>query len=127
MTDWPIPKTLNNLQELLVLIGYYRKFVWNYGRIEAPLTSLLKKDAFSWTLEATQAFQQLKETMCKAPILVTPDFTKAFIVECDGSGNGIGDVLMQEGHPIVFTSHPIKGNNFKIPSMRMKCWKCYMP
>ena len=60
---------------------YYCKFVRYYGRITAPLTSLLKKDAFSWTPEATQYFQKLKEAMCKAPILVTPDFKRTFIVE----------------------------------------------
>ena len=76
---------------------------------------LLKKDAFSWTLEETQAFQQLKEAMCKALVLETPDFTKTFTVECDASGNGIGVVLMQEGHPLTFTSHPIKGNKLVKP------------
>ena len=45
--------------------------------------ALTKKDAFSWTLEATKDFEQLKEVMCEAPILTTPDFTKTFIVECD--------------------------------------------
>ena len=73
---------------------------------------LVKKDAFSWTPEATQAFQQLKEAMCKAHVLATPNFTKTFIMECDASGNGIGVVPIQVGQPLAFTSHPIKGKNF---------------
>ena len=56
MMDWPIPKTLKNIRGFLGLIGYYSKFSWNYGRIEENLTTLTKKDAFSWTPEETQAF-----------------------------------------------------------------------
>ena len=62
------------------LTGYYHKFVRNYGRIAAPLTTLLKKDVFYWTLEATQFVKQLKEAMCKAHDFATPEFTKTFIV-----------------------------------------------
>ena len=47
--------------------------------------------------------------MCQALALATLDFTKSFIVECDASRNGIGVVLMQEGRPISFESHPMKG------------------
>jgi hypothetical protein len=94
MMDWPIPKTLKNLRGFLGLTGYYHKFVWNYGRISTLLMTLTKKDAFSWTPKETKSFEQLKEVMCKAPILTTLYFTKTFIVECDASGNGIGVVLM---------------------------------
>jgi hypothetical protein len=97
------------------LTGYYHKFVQHYGRIKAPLMTLTKKDAFSWTPEATKSFEQLKEVMCKAPVLTTPDFTKTFIVECDASGNGIGVVLMQEGRPLAFESRPLKGKDLHKP------------
>ena len=53
----------------------------NYRRLTTPIKTLLKKGAFSWTIEETQAFEQLKEAMYKAPILTTPNFTKTFIVE----------------------------------------------
>ena len=69
----------------------------------------MKKDAFSWTSEATKTFEHLKEAMCLALVLATPNFTKIFIVECDSLGNGIGVVLMQEGRNIAFESRPIKG------------------
>jgi hypothetical protein len=63
MMDWPIPKTLKNLRGFLGLTSYYHKFVQHYGRIATPLMALTKKDEFSWTLQETKAFEQLKEVM----------------------------------------------------------------
>eukprot|EP00253_Pinus_taeda_P029460 PITA_29460 len=108
--EWKIPTSIKHLRGFLVLTGNYRKFAKNYGRIAAPLTTLLNKDAFSWTPEAIDGFEHLKEAMCQAPILATLDFTETFIVECDASRNGIGVVLMQDERPTAFEIRPIKGN-----------------
>jgi hypothetical protein len=35
-------------------------------------------------------------------VLSLLDFSRLFVLECDTSGVGIGLVLMQRGHPIVF-------------------------
>jgi hypothetical protein len=109
--DWPHPKTLKILHGFLRLIGYYRMFVKNYGKIETLLTALLKKNSFTWTPTATQAFQTLKMAMCTTIILALLDFTKTFVLECDASGKGIGVVLMQEGQPLAFTGKQIFERN----------------
>jgi hypothetical protein len=83
MQNWPHPKTLKSIHNFLGLTRYYRKFFHNYGKIAAPLTTLLKKNAFSWTPTTDQSFQDLKEAMYTNPVLVFPDFTNTIFMECD--------------------------------------------
>jgi hypothetical protein len=111
MQDWPQPNALKSLCEFLGLTGYYLKFVKNYGKLVAPLTTLLKNNSFTWTLATVEAFQTLKIVMCTTPVLTLPDFTKTFFLECDASGKGIGVVLMQEGYPLAFTSKQLSERN----------------
>jgi hypothetical protein len=115
MREWPIPKTLKKLRGFLGMVGYYRNFVKNYGQIATPLISLLKKEEFYWTKEATKAFEKHMEAMCTTHVLATPDFAKKFIVECDASGHGIGAILMQEGRPLAFERNQLKGKNLVKP------------
>jgi hypothetical protein len=56
-------------------MDYYYKFIRNYGKKVAPLIMLLKNEAFSWTQEATQDFEKIKESICRIPILYMLNFT----------------------------------------------------
>lgn len=85
------------LPGFLGLIGYYRKFIRDFGHIAAPLTKLLCKDGFRWTEEATTAFDKLKQIIAMAPVLQLPDFTKDFIIDCDVFGAKFWAVLHQGG------------------------------
>ena len=48
---------------------------------------------FTWTIEAEHQFQQLKGTLCSAPVLRLPDLSQPFEVETDASQFAIGAVL----------------------------------
>jgi hypothetical protein len=75
--------------------------------VARPLTQLLKREAFSWSLAADDAFQALKHALTPGPTLQLPDFAKPFIVNCDASGSGFVAVLHQDGGPIAFYSRPV--------------------
>nr|GEW85563.1 reverse transcriptase domain-containing protein [Tanacetum cinerariifolium] len=67
-----------------------------HRKIAKSMTKLTQKGVkFDWGEKAEAAFQLLKQKLCSAPILALPEGSVDFVVYCDASQNGLGDVLMQ--------------------------------
>ena len=57
------------------------------------------------------AFEKLKDALCSAPVLRSPNLELPFILQTDASDNGIGRVLSQcdenDEHPIAYFSRKL--------------------
>ena len=103
--EWPIPKNLHELRSFIGMCSYYRRFIEKFSVIAGPLHDLTKKKVkFQWTAKENAAFKELKAKLMSQPLLVLPDLNKTFEVHCDASGESLGTVLSQEGHPIAYES-----------------------
>lgn len=126
MRDFPRPTTVRQVRRFLGMTGWYHRFIKGYASIAAPITDLLKKaDRFTWTAEAQQAFDLLKERMTSSPVLVHPDFTQRFYIQCDACLTGVGGVLYQlvngEEHPIAFMSRKLNDAQRNYSVSELEC------
>ncbi|GKD69912.1 reverse transcriptase [Tanacetum coccineum] len=122
MQDWPVPVNIKKLRGFLGLTGYYRRFIKNYASISKPLTALLKKNAFKWSQQAQEAFEDLKKAMMNAHVLALPNFEEEFIMETYASDEGIGAVLQQRGHPIAFLSRSLAPRHKGLSTYEKELW-----
>jgi hypothetical protein len=103
---WSIPTTVTEVRSLLGLVGYYWRFIEGFSKIAKPMTSLLEKGReFKWDKKCQDSFDLLKKKLMSPPVLVMPDLQKGFDIYYDACDQGLGCVLMQEGHVIAYASH----------------------
>ena len=108
--DWPIPKSVKEVQSFLGFGNFYRKFIVKFSTLAAPLNNLFKKNTpFEWSEEAQYLFDELKWRLASAPVLIMPDQTNPFKIESNASKYASGAVLTQldsngSQHPAAFLS-----------------------
>ena len=101
--EWPVPKTVLEVQSFLGFTNYCHKFITKYTRIAQPINQLVsgenankKKTLVEWTAECQQAFKQLKQLHSQTPILAYANYKKPSKLHTDASENGQGAVLYQK-------------------------------
>ena len=74
VVEWDRPTSVTEIRSFLGLAGYYRKFIEGFSKLALPLTMLTRKgQPFVWTTECEASFQELKNRLTSAPVLVLPD------------------------------------------------------
>lgn len=127
IAEFPTPKTVRQLRRFLGVTGWYRRFVANYSVKACALTELLKGGKrFKWTTEAQLAFDALKKSLLEAPVLINPDFSRHFYIQCDASTTGVGSVLFQRDddgteHPIAFYSQKLNAAQRNYNTTELEC------
>lgn len=103
------PGNVHELRQFLGLVSYFRKFVCNFAKITAPLSTLLRKDStWKWGPNEESAFKRIKEILTTRPVLKIYNPEAQTEVHTDASSKGIAGILLQwqenQLHPISYYS-----------------------
>lgn len=85
-----LPTSKKQVRSFLGLAGWYRRFIPHFSARAVALTNL---DKVRFT-ECKSAFKDLKDALCKEPVLQSPNFGQAFTVQTDASEFGLGAVIL---------------------------------
>jgi hypothetical protein len=138
--EWPVPKNAHEIRSFLGLAGWYQEFVKHFSAIVAPISELTHKDkAFEWTNVQQEAFEQLKEAVSSAPVLVLPNKHLPFVLQTDASGVAVGASLNQDQgkglQPVAFlsqklqpaeTRYPVHEQELLAVIVALKKWRHYL-
>ena len=113
--NWPPLTDIRSVRAFVSLCSYYRKYIWRFAEISAPLTDLLKDG--QWRApsapDVLTGVESLKAALVSSPVLAYFDVHAAATdLYCDASGGSIGAVLQQtdrDGNvrPVVFYSRKL--------------------
>lgn len=144
--DWNRPTNVQEVRQFLGLAQHYRRFCPAFSSVAAPLTELThgtgaKKRAVMWNDACEISFKKLKNMLTSPPLLLLPNMSKAFRIECDASDFGVGAVLLQQDDktsewlPIAYESKKLSSAEQKFPAQEreliaimhaLRTWRCFI-
>jgi hypothetical protein len=91
----PRPTDVTLVKAFSEVVNYYRRFIPDCNRLQAPLNELTKKGApWHWGQAQEEAFLTVKKALQGDPVLVLPKRGRPFKVRCDWSKRGVGGILL---------------------------------
>ena len=95
--EWPVPRSVKDVQKFLGLVNYYRQFVKDFAKIAKPLHEMTRKEMkWNWEERQQKVFEELKERFTTEPVLVILDLDKEMRVEADALDFATDGVLLMK-------------------------------
>ena len=91
------PSSLKDVRAFLGPVGYYRKFIPDFGKTAESLYSLLNKsNKIEWRTECKNAVTKLKKKLLDAPVLGYPYDRDPYALTTNASLTGNGAIFTQK-------------------------------
>nr|GEU87719.1 reverse transcriptase domain-containing protein [Tanacetum cinerariifolium] len=123
--DLPSPKCLKDVQKLNGKLASLNIFLSKSAEKSLPFFKTLKKctkkSDFQWTLEAEEAFKEMRQSIAELPMLMAPKEKEELSIYMAAAKEAISAVLMTERDgkqmPIYFVSRALQGPEFNYTPM----------
>jgi ribonuclease HI len=124
----PLPRSKKEVQAFLGRINFLRRFISNFAELVKHITAMLRKGhEIKWTADPRKSFDQIKEALTEAPVLINPDYSKEFMIFSFASFDTIAVVLLQKNdqgqeQPIAFFSRALRDAELRYEIMEKQAY-----
>ena len=116
VTLWPTPTNATELQRVLGMVTSWPIHTKSVSQNRSTQILLEKDSDWQWQHEHELAWNGIKETLSKHPVLQYYDESKSLKVSSDASKDGIGAVLLEETYrewmPLAYASTSTAEKNY---------------
>ena len=85
------------MQSFIGQVNFLRRLIPSFAEFFKNITNMLKKEnEIKWIVDARKSFKYIKKAITEAPVLVSPDFIKDFLVFSYAYEHTIDGVLLQK-------------------------------
>jgi hypothetical protein len=123
-----LPRSKKEVQAFLGKINFLRRFVSNFVELVKHITVMLRKgNEIKWIVEPRESFVQIKKALTEAPVLISPDYSKDFLIFYFASCDTVAAVLLQKNDqgqekPIAFYSKALRDAELRYEIMEKQAY-----
>jgi hypothetical protein len=123
-----LPRSKKEVQAFWGKINFLRRFVSNFTKLVKHITAMLKKgNEVKWTAKPREYFVQIKRALTEAPLLISPDYSKDFLIFSFASFDTVAAVFVQKNEegrekPITFFSKALRDAEVRYEIMEKQAY-----